>query len=368
VEGLLLGTIPRTIFGIILAGAVGALPASAQQSGGAEWRFFAAGDSRNCGDVVMPAIAESAKRNQAEFFWHLGDLRAISAVDEDIQHQPEHLAKPLSITEYEAAAWPDFIDSQIAPFGSIPFYVGIGNHETTATLKTREGFLTQFADWLDTPALRAQRLQDDPKDHRLKAYFHWIHRGVAFYSLDNATLDQIATTQIGWFEGTLAKDLTNPAITTIVAGMHKPLPESLSGERGMQESATGTESGRRIYADLLRAQNEARKRVYVLAGHAHYFMDGIFNSEYWKQHGGVLPGWIAGTSGAVRYELPDHAADARRATTNVYGVLIGTVLPGGEIRFTFQEVKEAEIPDVVLARYGREFVHWCFEQNTQAKQ
>ena len=107
-----------------------------------------------------------------------------------------------------------------------------------------------------------------------------------------------------WFERVLAKDLANPEIKTIVAGMHKALPESISAGHSMNESPTGTESGRRVYADLLRARDEAHKHVYVLASHSHYFMDGIFNTDYWKQHGGVLPGWIVGTGGAVRYPLP----------------------------------------------------------------
>src|ERR1700676_2108793 len=116
-------------------------PAVAQQPSGGTWRFVASGDSRNCGDVVMPAIAETAKKNQAAFYWHLGDLRLTSGFDEDIQHQPEHMAKSMSIAEYESTEWADFIDSQIAPFGSIPFFLGIGNHETVPPLKTREDFL-----------------------------------------------------------------------------------------------------------------------------------------------------------------------------------------------------------------------------------
>ena len=42
------------------------------------WRFIVSGDSRNCGDVVMPAIAAQAiEKYQPAFYWHLGDLRAI---------------------------------------------------------------------------------------------------------------------------------------------------------------------------------------------------------------------------------------------------------------------------------------------------
>ncbi len=342
-------------------------PAAAQQPSSGPWHFVASGDSRNCGDVVMPGIAETAKKNQAAFYWHLGDLRVISTFDEDIQHQPEHIAKPLSISEYENIAWPDFIDSQIVPFGSIPFFTGIGNHETISPLKTREDFLLQFADWLDTPMLRAQRLRDDPQDHRLKTYLHWIDRGVAFYYLDSATAEQFDAAQLRWFERTLAKDLADPAVMTIVTGMHKALPESISAGHSMNESPTGTESGRRVYADLLRAQNDAHKRVYVLASHSHYYMDGIFNTNYWKQNGGVLPGWIVGTAGAVRYALPPNSSDAHGAMTNVYGSLVGTVQPGGEINFKFEKLAETDVPAPVTARYGRDFVHWCFAENTQAR-
>ena len=341
--------------------------ARAQQTADGTWRFVASGDSRNCGDIVMPGIAETAKKNQAAFYWHLGDLRAIYTFDEDIQHQPEHIAKPLAITDYEAVAWPDFIESQIAPFGSIPFLLGIGNHETFPPIKTREDFILQFADWLDTPMLQAQRLRDDPRDHRAKTYFHWMDRGVAFYFLDNASAEQMDAAQVGWFERNLTKDSADPAVKTIVAGMHKALPESISVGHSMNESPSGTESGRRVYADLLRAQNEAHKRVYVLSSHSHYYMDGIFNTPYWKQNGGVLPGWIVGTAGAVRYALPPGTADAHGALTNVYGSLVATVHPSGEINFKFEKLEESDIPESVTSRYGKDFVHWCFAQNTQVQ-
>jgi hypothetical protein len=341
--------------------------AAAQQPSGGTWRFVASGDSRNCGDVVMPGIAETAKKNQAAFYWHLGDLRLTTGFDEDIQHQPDHLKKPMSVAEYETIEWPDFIDSQIAPFGSIPFFLGIGNHETVPPLKTREDFLLQFADWLDSPVLRAQRLRDDSHDRKLKSYFHWIDRGVAFYYLDSATADQFDEAQVGWFERTLAKDLADPAISTIVTGMHKALPDSISAGHSMNESPTGTESGRHVYADLLRAQNDAHKRVYVLASHSHYYMDGIFNTAYWKQNGGVLPGWIVGTAGAVRYPLPPNTSDAHGALVNTYGSLVGTVQLSGEINFQFEKIEESDVPETVVGRYGREFVHWCFAENSRAK-
>jgi hypothetical protein len=362
-------TIRKMLFAIpvVVSLMLAAQTVSAQQTATGTWRFLVSGDSRNCGDVVMPGIAETARKNQVAFYWHLGDLRLTTNFDEDIAHQPEHIARPLTITEYGSIEWPDYIESQIAPFGSIPFFVGIGNHETVPPYKTREEFLLQFADWLDSPVLHAQRLKDNPADYRMKTYFHWIDRGVAFYYLDSATADQFDAAQLGWFERTLAKDLADPAVVTIVAGMHKALPESISAGHSMNESPTGTESGRRAYADLLRARDESHKRVYVLASHSHYFMDGIFNTDYWKEHGGVLPGWIVGTAGARRVPLPPKSADARIALANVYGSLLGTVQPNGEISFAFEKLEEKDIPSSVTSRYGKEFVHWCFAQNTDAK-
>ncbi len=60
-------------------------------SGGTSWQFTVSGDSRNCGDVVMPAIAADALKHQPSFYWHLGDFRATYTFDEDILHQPQLL-------------------------------------------------------------------------------------------------------------------------------------------------------------------------------------------------------------------------------------------------------------------------------------
>jgi hypothetical protein len=51
--------------------------AVAQDSSTPAFKFAVSGDSRNCGDVVMPAIAAGARKNSANFYWHLGDMRAI---------------------------------------------------------------------------------------------------------------------------------------------------------------------------------------------------------------------------------------------------------------------------------------------------
>jgi hypothetical protein len=337
-----------------------------QQANGGAWYFAVSGDSRNCGDVVMPAIAAGVIQSGARFYWHLGDFRAIYTFDEDIQHQPEHLAKPLDINDYEETAWDDFIRNQITAFGDFPVFLGIGNHETISP-KTREQYLIEFADWLDTPRLREQRLRDDPFSHKLTTYYHWIENGVDFITLDNSTPDQFDAAQMKWFEKTLRAAESNLQIRTVVVGMHEALPESISENHSMNQSAAGIESGRRVYNDLLKTQNEAHKRVYILASHSHYFMDGIFNTDYWHANGGVLPGWIVGTAGAVRYALPLDHSGAHAAETNVYGFLLAEVQPSGEIRFTFKRLQESDVPAAVASRYKPEFVHWCFAENSLAR-
>jgi hypothetical protein len=305
-------------------------------------------------------------RDDAAFYWHLGDYRAIYTFDEDMQHQPEHAAAPMAIIDYETLAWPDFIENQLKPFGKLPVFLALGNHETFPP-KTRDLLLPQFANWLNTPLIAQQRLLDDPRDYRMKTYYRWIQHGVAFYTLDNATFDQFSPSQLEWFERGLAKDAADPTILAVVVGMHEALPDSVAFTHAMDDSAVGVESGRRVYADLLHLQNRSHKHVYVLASHSHFFMDEIFNTPYWRMHGGVLPGWIVGTAGAVRYPLPTNRSGTHAAQTNVYGYLLGSVSATGEIRFNFKPLAETDIPIEVARRYKQDFVHWCFAANTMAR-
>lgn len=330
------------------------------------WSFAASGDSRNCGDVVMPAIAADAMNHKVAFYWHLGDLRKISSPDEDFIQEHAQEGKPADLAMYEEHAWDDFVENQIKPWGETPFFLGIGNHETTPP-KSRAAFEEKFQKYLDRPELREQRLKDDPKATQPKTYFHWMRDGIDFIYLDNAVGSEFETQQMQWVKGVLDRDRGDAAIHTIVMGMHEALPESISANHSMNESPEGIETGRRVYQMLLGMQNEARKTVYVLASHSHYFMDGIFNTSYWRANGGVLPGWIVGTAGAQRYPLPPGKADAKEAKTDVYGYLIGTVNPAGEppgtIKFKFEELNEDSIPADVVQRFTKPFVHQCFVGN-----
>jgi len=341
------------------------LPAYAADSSNT-WYFAVSGDSRNCGDVVMPAIAADALKHNVAFYWHLGDLRAIYGPDQDFVQERSREGKSTDLAEYEKEAWDDFIANQIKPWGETPFFLGIGNHETTPP-KTRAAFVEQFQQYLDRPEIREQRLKDNSKATQPKTYYHWMRDGIDFIYLDNATGSDFEPGQMQWIEGVLDRDRKDYAIRTIVVGMHEALPESISANHSMNESPLGVETGRRVYQMLLKMQNDAHKTVYVLASHSHYFMDGIFNTEYWKTNGGVLPGWIVGTAGAERYPLPPDAHNAKAAKANVYGYLLATVNPEGKapgtMEFKFEELKEDRIPQDVVQRFTKQFVHECFVGN-----
>ncbi len=332
------------------------------------WNFVVSGDSRNCGDVIMPAITAGVKKDAGVFYWHLGDLRAIYVPDEDYLHQPEHRGQPIDKTQYQKDAWDDFIANQTAAFNGTPYYLGIGNHEVISP-KSRAEFTTKFSPWLDAPALRQQRLADNPAEDTVRTYYHWIQDGVDFIYLDNATKDQFDAAQMSWFEKVVQNAAANADVRALVVGMHEALPESLARGHSMNDWESGTSTGRQVYADLVDLKNKTNKPVYLLASHSHFYMTNLYDSDYWRGHGGVLPGWIVGTAGAVRYVLPPEAdrARAKDARTKVYGYLLGTVHPDGAIDFTFREVQQKDIPDAVVQRYTPEFVTWCFEQNKDPK-
>ena len=347
----------------MLCGIASLAAAAPRTPAAAAWHFAVSGDSRNCGDVVMPSIAAGAQADHAAFFWHLGDLRAIADFDEDFRAQHPKA----TISDYLAGAWLDFQRSQVDAFGALPFFITMGNHETI-TPKTREDFTLTFADWLDAPVIRDQRLKDDPHDRRVRTYYHWTQGGVDFITLDNATPDQFDATQLRWLNDVLQRDQRDPAVRAVVLGMHEALPESLARGHSMSDVPTAEDAGVKVYTRLLELRRA--KPVYVLASHSHFVMEGIFDSPYWQEHGGVLPGWIVGTAGAYRYALPPGAAHARLARTHVYGYLLATVSPPGHdpqdpVHFEFHEVTEAAVPTDVVQRFGADFVHRCYQDNAQ---
>jgi 3',5'-cyclic AMP phosphodiesterase CpdA len=240
-------------------------------------------------------------------------------------------------------------------------FLSPGNHETIPPA-TRDQYLIQFADWLNVPLLREQRLKDDPKDHKLRAYYHWVKGSVDFIALDNASADQFDAAQMKWIHAVIERDEKSNQIRTIVVGMHEALPGSLGESHSMSESAQGDRSGREVYEALLHARNSAHKHVYVFASHSHFFMEDVYRTDAWK--GKVLPGWIVGTAGAVRYRLPPGVKPGLGAVTDVYGFLVATVAPDGSISTSFRQLA---LDDLRHANPDRPapLVRWCYEQNKQ---
>ncbi|HEY6252519.1 MAG TPA: hypothetical protein VI685_21400, partial [Candidatus Angelobacter sp.] len=174
-------------------------------------------------------------------------------------------------------------------------------------------------------------------------------------------------TQLAWFENILESARKNPAVRGVAVGMHVALPESLAPGHSMSDTVTGTESGRQVYTDLVKFNQATKKHVYILASHSHFYMSGIFDTDYWNANGGVLPGWIVGTAGAMRYPLPPGARKAKDARQKVYGYLLGTVHRDGSIDFTFKKINRSDIPASVTDRYTPAFADYCFNQNADFK-
>jgi hypothetical protein len=336
------------------------------------WYFAVSGDSRDCGDLIMPKIAQAIADNKqnapVEFYWHLGDLRAFYRLDCDMamrkdpsyQCPPKRFLKdepPDVRSEYLAAAWPDYIANQIQPFQTrgVPFYLGIGNHELIS--KNRDEFRQQFKEWLTKPILQQQRASDrkngiDSKDG--DTYYHFIFKGVDIIYLDNASIYDdadpnhqdpgLSAAEMTWLDLVLKRDEADSKIKTIVVGLHAALPESVSRDHGMDRNCAAFCNGKRAY-ERLRATQLKGKKVYILASHSHYFDEYIYDTPEHSGHG--LPGWIIGTAGAEQYR-PEIK----------YGYLLVEVSADGTTHNSFQRVYRDSPPA------GPEgLTKYCFEQN-----
>ena len=114
---------------------------------------------------------------------------------------------------------------------------------------------------------------------------------------------------------------------------------------------------------MVASTTASTSNLYVLASHSHFLFEDVYNDACHPQPEDVLPGWIVGTAGAVRYRLPGDLAAAKLARTDVYGYLLGTVQPNGEIHFVFKEATRDRLPASVLERYGSQQVQACFDEN-----
>jgi len=341
------------------------------------WYFAVSGDSRDCGDLIMPKIASAValrgKQVPIKFYWHLGDFRALYRMDCDMAKRlnlPKKCALETNTNElkptpeYLNAAWPDFIEHQVKPFeqAGIPIYLGIGNHETIG--RGRDQYRLAFKKWLTQPAIQKQRQTDAKKKITSQdgdTYFHFVLKGVDFIYLDNSNIyneDPTAATkkpdpgfskdQLIWLEAILKADETDKSVKTVVVGMHAALPESVSKNHAMDKSCESFCNGKRAYAMLERVQSNG-KQVLVLASHSHYVEPNAYNTPEHKGH--VLAGWIIGTAGAEQYRL-----DIK------YGYLLVEVKADGTLGASFQQVNR-DSPPLVTGEAGLQLTNYCFEKN-----
>jgi len=324
------------------------------------WTFAVSGDSRNCGDFVMPAIAAKVKAENDAFYWHLGDFRWMSQPDQDmVAMRPT--GGQITLLDYQQMAWDDFLSHQMAPFGSTPVFLGRGNHENVPPM-TRAGYVTKFSGFLNRPEIAAQRQTDGSSAAPVGPWYHWVQGSVDFITLDNASQEEFSVAQMRWLRSVLDHDLApNSGIRAIVAGMHEALAHSTGAEHAMDDWALGEHTGELVYTWFYDAQ-AAGKFVYLIASHSHYYSPNIFNTAYWKQYGPrVVPGMIIGGAGAYRYPLPKSADPSAR--THVYGYVHGAVKADGSIDFSFRELTEDDLNSVRWPNAPLAAVHECFIHN-----
>ncbi len=90
----------------------------------------------------------------------------------------------------------------------------------------------------------------------------------------------------------------------------------------------------------------------------------MYDTPYWRQHTSkVVPGWIIGSAGALRYALPKTAHPG--AKTHIYGFMQGVVHGDGAIDCTLHELSEE---DLIRARWPNaplDAIHECFLHNAE---
>jgi hypothetical protein len=314
----------------------------------------------------MPVIARRAKAAHARFYWHLGDLRALFEVDQDYAGLHRKAPDALTMDAYTKAAWNDFEQRQVAPFGDLPFFLGIGNHETIG--RTREQFIAQFRKLLDIEPIRRQRDADEPNanEHTVRTYYHWKESGVDLINLDNAD-STFEEAQLSWAMKVIAADETDPQVKVLLVGMHESLPDSYSQDHSMNEGSDQGASGRVLYKRLLEFRQKSGKPVHVFSSHSHYYLADIYNTGAWQSNGGVLPGWLVGTAGAQHYSVPPEVKSFTTWAENQYGYAIVHVTPAtGAVHVRFVPVKRQDLGAPLIAEFGKAAVDFCFARNWRA--
>ena len=213
-------------------------------AGTPSWRFAVSGDSRNCGDVVMPAIAAGVKQIRRRVLLAPRRFAPISAMrTKTFASSPSISPRPLTKTEYPGIAWDDFTQNQMAAFGDTPFYLGIGNHDTVAP-EDHAAFVARFSEQLDLPNLRAQRLKDDPSDLAAEDVLPLDRARRGLSSIwTTRTETSSSADQVAWLEKTLNRDLPILRFARLWWACTRRFPESLSSNHAMDDSKAAREAG-----------------------------------------------------------------------------------------------------------------------------
>lgn len=321
----------------------------------------------------MPVIARGVQLHRAQFYWHLGDLRALYEIDEDyaglhhldLEKLKLNLLPQSDMDSYLTAAWPDFIENQVKVF-KVPFFLGIGNHESIG--RTQDQFISFFHDQLNTPPIQSQREIDSPGDSTVRTYYHWRERGIDFIYLDNSS-GEFDAGQIDWFNTIISKMEADPSVRALIVGMHESLPYSYSFSHSMNDAQDKGVSGLGIYNRLLEYRKKG-KPVYLLSSHSHYFLADLYNTAYWQSNGGVLPGYLIGTAGAQHYSVPPPVKEFTRYAENQYGYVVATVSGDPKshdpVTFRFIPIKKKDLLPDAVRRFGAEAVDFCFSENWNA--
>jgi hypothetical protein len=271
-----------------------------------------------------------------------------AAIPKDLQPTPEYLN----------AAWDDFVERQVTPFekAGIPVYLGIGNHELIK--RTRDNYTAKFNKWLVQSAIGKQQKTDAARNipaRDSQTYFHFVQQGVDFISLDNANIYNanaetktddpgFSSAQLKWLAAILKADAADPAIRSVVVGMHAALPGSVSRRHAMDKTCESLCHGYQAYG-YISAFKKSGKPVLVLASHSHYVEVHIYDTP--EHANDVLTGWIIGTAGAEQYR-----------SQIKYGYLLVEVRSNGQLNPSFQEVKADPADQSSITKY-------CFEKNNK---
>jgi hypothetical protein len=312
------------------------------------WSFAVSGDSRDCGDVVMPRIAEAlekARDTPVAFYWHLGDFRSGIRFDRD--YASAHPARSSEdLRTYRREAWNDFLANQIKPFNraGIPVLLGIGTHEIV--LGSRRDFRLRFGDYLPKPAGGSGPADESTAEDRVDYAF--VANGVLFVYLDNAQLLSPTFTedQLRWLAAVLGKAGKDPAIKAIVGAMHAALPGSTVAYHAMDVSCDGRAAGLRAYA-LFEGVRASGRHVYLFASHSHTYEEDIYAAGHPQA---PLPGWVMGMAGSAQYAKPIR-----------YGYLLCEVDSEGRILVAPQWL------DRQSAEGDTRLVDYCFNLNIEPK-